>query len=90
MTDDEVISDVFDLKEAGDGLWEVDCKKVTVGGEDFQLEGANASAEGEDAGEAADTTTETKLDIEVSFRLTSIPRPNKKEGSAEIKSRTLR
>jgi hypothetical protein len=32
---DEIVSDTFKLIEAGDGLWEVDCKMITKGAENF-------------------------------------------------------
>ena len=32
---DELISDTFKIIEAGDGLWEVDCKMITKGAETF-------------------------------------------------------
>lgn len=35
MTGDEVISDSFNLKDIDDVVYEVDCKKITRGGESF-------------------------------------------------------
>ncbi len=36
VSGDEIISDVYDLKEAGDGaVYEVDCKMITLGTESF-------------------------------------------------------
>ena len=32
---DEIISDTYKLIDVGDGLWEVDCKMITKGGENF-------------------------------------------------------
>jgi hypothetical protein len=32
---DEIISDTFKLIEAGDGLWEIDCKMITKGADNF-------------------------------------------------------
>lgn len=32
---DEIISDAYKLIEAGDGLWEVDCRMITKGAENF-------------------------------------------------------
>ena len=32
---DEIVSDTFKLIEAEDGLWEVDCKMITKGAENF-------------------------------------------------------
>uniref|UniRef100_A0A0D6QXH0 TCTP domain-containing protein n=1 Tax=Araucaria cunninghamii TaxID=56994 RepID=A0A0D6QXH0_ARACU len=87
LTGDEIISDTYNLTESPGvpGLWEVDCRNVTVGSEDFVLEGANASAEGDDAGDGVDAATEQKLDIVRDFRLNSIPRPDKKVGTKELK-----
>jgi len=52
------------------------------------LEGANASAEGEDADEGTDDTQTVRvLDIEDQFRLNKIEgKPSKKAFQAEIKS----
>jgi len=52
------------------------------------LEGANASAEGEDADEGVDETQTVRvLDIEDQFRLNKIEaKPSKKSFQAEIKS----
>lgn len=61
---------------------------VTVGGENFQLEGANASAEGEDAEEGGETNTQRVLDIVRDFRLNAIEaKPSKKMYMSEIKSK---
>ena len=35
ITGDELMSDTYNIKDVGDGLWEVDCKMVSKGGEDF-------------------------------------------------------
>ena len=32
---DEIISDTYKLIDAGDGLWEVDCKMINKGAENF-------------------------------------------------------
>lgn len=85
VTDHELLSDVYPIKEMGDGLWEVDLATVTVGGEDFVLEGANASAEGEDAGEGTDETKETMLNLQRDFKLQKYE-VDKKGYTAEIKS----
>jgi len=83
---DEVLSDAYVIKDVGDGLWEVDLKMVTVGGESFQLEGANASAEGEDEDAGGENATEKVLDIVRDFRLNAITaKPPKKVYMAEIK-----
>lgn len=40
LTDDEIISDSYDLKEIDGVAYEADCKKISVGGETF---GAHSS-----------------------------------------------
>jgi hypothetical protein len=35
LTDDEIISDSYDIKEIDGVAYEADCKKITVGGEQF-------------------------------------------------------
>jgi len=61
---------------------------VTVGGESFQLEGANASAEGEDADEGGASDVQRVLDIVRDFRLNAIEaKPSKKMYMSEIKSK---
>lgn len=60
---------------------------VQVGGESFQLEGANASAEGEDADEGGEGESQRVLDIVRDFRLNAIEaKPSKKAYMSEIKS----
>ncbi|KAF3050046.1 hypothetical protein E8E11_006807 [Didymella keratinophila] len=66
LTDDEIISDSYDLKEIDGVVYEADCKKITIGGETFDT-GANASAEEQEEG--ADDQAETKIDVVHSFRL---------------------
>ncbi|KAE8337384.1 translationally-controlled tumor protein [Aspergillus arachidicola] len=74
----ELISDAFNLKEVDKVLFEVDCRTITVGNDNFELEGANPSAEGgdEDAGGAGDG--EQVLDIQHNFRLQKYPKLDKK------------
>ena len=83
------MSDTYDLKEVDNGLWEVDLKMVTVGGEDFVLEGANASAEGEDAEDGGANAAEQQLDIVRDFRLNEYPRPSKKDAQGVYKSKLV-
>nr|OQO17828.1 hypothetical protein B0A51_15989 [Rachicladosporium sp. CCFEE 5018] len=66
ISGDELISDVYNLKEIDGVAYEADCSKVTVGGESFDT-GANASAE--EASEDTEDQKETKIDVVVSFRL---------------------
>ena len=35
LTDDEIISDSYDLKEIDGVAYEADCKKISIGGETF-------------------------------------------------------
>merc|ERR1712036_77406 len=65
LTDDEIISDVYDLKEIDGVVYEADCKMIKIGGESFDT-GANASAE-----EGTEDGVETKIDVVHSFRLQS-------------------
>jgi hypothetical protein len=67
ITDDEIISDSYDVKLVDNVVYEADCKKINIGGETFDT-GANASAE--EAEEGADDNVETKIDVVYSFRLT--------------------
>ncbi|KAF2222550.1 microtubule/calcium-binding protein [Elsinoe ampelina] len=67
ITGDEVLSDSYDLKEIDGVVYEADCKKIAVGGENIDI-GANPSAEGGDD-EGADDATQTVIDIVHSFRL---------------------
>jgi len=84
---DEIISDAFKIIDAGDGLWEVDCRMITKGADNFVLEGANPSAEGEDADEGGEGGQDQRvLDIEDQFRLNKIEgKPSKKAFQSEIK-----
>jgi len=66
ITDDELISDSYNLKEVDNVVYEADCSKITIGGETFDT-GANASAE--EGGDDVDESKETKIDVVHSFRL---------------------
>ncbi|KLJ11237.1 hypothetical protein EMPG_13476 [Blastomyces silverae] len=71
ISGDEIISDSWKLIDVPGGvLWECDCKKYAKGADNFQLEGANPSAEdgGDDYGESGGSG-EMVHDIEESFRL---------------------
>ncbi|KAF4550739.1 Translationally-controlled tumor protein-like protein [Elsinoe fawcettii] len=67
ITGDEVLSDSYDLKLVDGVVYEADCKKITVGGDNIDI-GANPSAEGGDD-EGADDASQTVIDIVHSFRL---------------------
>jgi hypothetical protein len=68
ITDDEIISDSYDLKEIDGTVYEADCRKIAVGGENIDI-GANPSAEDGGADEALEDTQQTVLDVAHSFRL---------------------
>ncbi|EMC92322.1 hypothetical protein BAUCODRAFT_126310 [Baudoinia panamericana UAMH 10762] len=65
ITDDEIISDVYDLKDLG-VVYEADCKKITLGTDNIDI-GANPSAE--EAEEGAEDKAQTVIDVVHSFRL---------------------
>ncbi|KAI9797326.1 MAG: hypothetical protein M1833_005505 [Piccolia ochrophora] len=79
LTDDEVISDTWELKEIDGVVYEVDLKRVTVGGNVNIDIGANASAEGGDD-EDVDEQSTTEFDVVAAFRL------NKLEGGVDKKA----
>ena len=66
VTGDEIISDTYELVEKDDAVYEVNCRKVTKGGESFDI-GANPSAE--EADEGLDESTKQVIDVVDSFRL---------------------
>lgn len=85
LTGDEIISDAFNLKEVDNILWEVDCRNITIGDENIQLEGANPSAEGEDDDAGGAGNAEQVLDIKHNFRLNDYPKLEKDEYKKAIK-----
>ncbi|KAI4142265.1 MAG: hypothetical protein L6R39_005009 [Caloplaca ligustica] len=66
VSGDEIISDTYNLIEKEDAVYEVDCKKVTLGSENFDI-GANPSAE--EAEEGVDDTSKQVIDVVHGFRL---------------------
>ena len=66
VTGDEIISDTYDLIDKEDVVYEVNCRKVTKGGETFDI-GANPSAE--EADEGVEDGTKQVIDVVDSFRL---------------------
>lgn len=68
ITDDEIISDSYDLKEVDGIVYEADCAMITEGNVDVDI-GANASAE--EAEEALDDQVVKVNNIVHSFRLQS-------------------
>ncbi|KAJ5779936.1 Translationally controlled tumor protein [Penicillium paradoxum] len=72
VSGDEIVSDTFNLvpNKDFDVLWECDCRKyLKRSNEDFQLEGANPSAEGGDDEDGGDGEAVMVHDIEDQFRL---------------------
>ncbi|KAK0646411.1 Mss4-like protein [Cercophora newfieldiana] len=68
ITDDEIISDSYDLKEVDGVVYEVDCQMITEGAVEVDI-GANASAE--EADEALEDTAVKVNNVVHSFRLSS-------------------
>ncbi|PYH94843.1 TCTP family protein [Aspergillus ellipticus CBS 707.79] len=69
ISDDEVLSDTFNIKEEGI-LWTCDCKKyLKRGNDDFVLEGANPSAEDGDDDAGGEGEAVMVHDIEDQFRM---------------------
>ncbi|PQE13150.1 Translationally-controlled tumor protein [Rutstroemia sp. NJR-2017a BBW] len=69
ITEDEIISDSYDMKEIDGVVYEVDCAMITLGAVSVDT-GANASAEGGDD-EGADDQEQKVNNIVNSFRLTN-------------------
>jgi hypothetical protein len=67
ITDDEIISDSYGLKEIDGVAYEADCKKISIGGESFDV-GGNPSAEGGEE-EGIEDTQQMVIDVVHSFRL---------------------
>ncbi|EOD48360.1 Translationally-controlled tumor protein [Neofusicoccum parvum] len=66
ITDDELISDSYNLKEIDGTVYEADCKKITIGNDNIDI-GANPSAE--EGGDDVEDSAQTVLDVVHSFRL---------------------
>lgn len=87
LTDEELVSDTFNLVSVNDVLWETDLRMITKGPENIQLAGANPSAEGEDADEGGDNETTRELDIVDQFRLVKVEGLDKKAYTGDLKSK---
>jgi len=75
VTDTELFSDSFKLKEIEDGfIYEIDVKMVTKSADqiDASAFGGNPSAEGEDADDTDDSAVETGLDIAMYHKLQNL------------------
>ncbi|KAF2120191.1 microtubule/calcium-binding protein [Lophiotrema nucula] len=66
ISGDEIISDSYNLKEIDGVVYEADCKKITVGGDNIDI-GANPSAEEQEEG--TEDTSQQVIDVVYSFRL---------------------
>jgi len=66
LTDDEIISDSYNLQEKDGAVYEIDCKKIVKGAENFDI-GANPSAEEQE--EALEEGGSTVIDVVDAFRL---------------------
>ncbi|PGH21446.1 hypothetical protein AJ80_03237 [Polytolypa hystricis UAMH7299] len=91
ISDDEIISDTYKIVEAPGGvLWEADCKKYTKGADNFQLEGANPSAEEADDGYGGGEGEGIMVhDIEEGFQLNWLKdndKPSKDQYKSYLKS----
>merc|ERR1711890_117026 len=67
---DELFSDTYPMKLVDDCIYEVYGKHETRTEGDIQLDGANASAEGEDGDAGADPSSVSGIDIVLNHRLT--------------------
>merc|ERR1711939_326892 len=87
ISGDEICSDTSKIIDAGNGLWEIDGKMIKKGAENFVLEGANPSAEGEDADEGGDSgDNQPILDLADQFRLAKLEGGmSKKSYQSELK-----
>lgn len=94
VSGDEIVSDTFNLvpNKDFDVLWECDCRKyMKRAGEDFQLEGANPSAEEGADEEGGEGEAVMVHDIEDQFRLVWLKaeegaKPPKESYKTHIKS----
>ena len=88
-----MLSDTFNIKEVDGVLWEADCRKYLKGAENFQLEGFNPSAEGEDEDAGGEEGVQTMVhDIEEQFRLVWLKqeegmKPSKDAFKSHLKSK---
>ncbi|PYI04148.1 TCTP family protein [Aspergillus sclerotiicarbonarius CBS 121057] len=70
ISDDEVLADTYKIKTVDGVLYECDCRKyMKKANEDFELEGANPSAEGGDDDAGGEGDAVMVHDIEDQFRM---------------------
>jgi len=79
FTGDEVFSDTYPMKLVDDCIYEVYGKHESRKEGEIQLDGANASAEGEDADEGSDPSSISGIDVILNHRLCETGFGNKKE-----------
>merc|ERR1712083_237387 len=78
-------SDTYPIKLVEDCLYEVTGKHISRTEGDIQLEGSNASAEGADADEGADSSSVSGVDIILNHRLTETGFGSKKDYMVYLK-----
>jgi len=82
---DELFSDTYPIKLVEDCIYEVTGKHETRTEGDVVLEGSNASAEGADADEGADSSSVSGIDIILNHRLTETGFGSKKDYMVYLK-----
>jgi Translationally controlled tumour protein len=82
ITDDEVISDSYNVKEIDGVVYEADCKRITLGVDNINI-GANASAEEQEEG--VEDQAKTVIDVVHSFRLNETHFEDKKQYMLHLK-----
>merc|ERR1712038_800194 len=82
---DELFSDTYPMKLVDDCIYEVYGKHETRTEGEIQLDGANASAEGEDADGGADPNSTSGVDIVLNHRLTESGFGSKKDYTVYLK-----
>merc|ERR1711997_1403801 len=82
---DELFSDTYPMKLVDDCIYEVYGKHETRTEGEIQLDGANASAEGEDADGGADPNSVSGIDVVLNHRLTESGFGSKKDYTLYLK-----
>ncbi|KAJ9298116.1 hypothetical protein DTO271G3_3721 [Paecilomyces variotii] len=92
ISGDELLADTFKINEVDGVLWEADCRKYTKNkNENFELEGANPSAEEQDEDAGGEGEQVMVHDIEDQFRLVWLKteegmKPSKEDFKSHLKS----
>jgi len=84
FNNDEIFSDTFKMKLVDDVIYEVYGKTITRRIDDVKIDGANPSAEGEDA-EETDAGVESGVDVIINHRLVETGFGDKKSYTAYLK-----